>query len=185
MTLLETAAAIRARKVSSTELTTESLRRISQTNPKLNAFITVCEEHALARAAAMDAEIANGFHRGPLHGVPVAHKDLVCTKGIRTTAGSRIFADYIPGHDADIVTRLNEAGAVMVGKTGLHELAYGITSNNPHFGPVRNPWDPNGFPADRAAVQALRSRRIWYRWRPAPIPAGPSGFQRLTAASSG
>jgi aspartyl-tRNA(Asn)/glutamyl-tRNA(Gln) amidotransferase subunit A len=146
MTLLEAAAAIRARKVSSTELTTESLRRISQANPKLNAFITVCDEHALARAAAMDAEIANGFHRGPLHGVPVAHKDLVCTQGIRTTAGSRIFADYIPGHDADIATRLNEAGAVMVGKTGLHELAYGITSNNPHFGPVRNPWDIERIP---------------------------------------
>ncbi len=140
MTLLETAAALRAQKISSVELTGDSLQRISRDNPKLNAFITVTEESARARAAALDAELARGVDRGPLHGIPIAHKDLVETKRVRTTAGSRIFADFIPDRDAAIVTKLEAAGAVMVGKTGLHELAYGITSDNPHYGAIYNPW---------------------------------------------
>ncbi len=146
MTILEAAQAIRAGKVSSVELTRESLRRIDQVNAKINAFITVTPEGALARAVAMDAELAQGTDRGPLHGIPIAHKDLVCTKGVLTTAGSRLFADYIPDQDAAIVRSLNEAGAIMVGKTGLHELAYGITSTNPHYGPIRNPWNTDMIP---------------------------------------
>jgi aspartyl-tRNA(Asn)/glutamyl-tRNA(Gln) amidotransferase subunit A len=143
MTILESAAALRAGKVSSVELTRDSLRRIERDNSKLNAFITVISAPALERAAEMDAELAQGTDRGPLHGVPIAHKDLVCTKGTRTTGGSKIFADFIPDFDAEVVTRLDEAGAVLVGKTGLHELAYGITSNNPHYGAIRNPWNPD------------------------------------------
>ena len=146
MTILESAAALRAGKVSSLELTNDSLARIEQANPKLNAFITVLAESARERAAAMDAELARGIDRGPLHGVPFAHKDIVQTRGIRTTAGSKIFADFVPEEDAEVATRLHDAGAVLVGKTGLHELAYGVTSNNPHFGAIRNPWDLERVP---------------------------------------
>ncbi len=143
MTILEMADALRAKKVSSVELTNDALRKI---DPRLNAFITVDAEGARARASAMDAELSHGIDRGPLHGVPFAHKDLVYTKGIRTTGGSKIFADFVPDHDADIAVNLNNAGAVMVGKTNLHEFAYGITSTNPHYGAVRNPWDLERIP---------------------------------------
>ena len=146
MTILEAAAALRSGKVSSRELTEVSLDRIARANPKLNAFITVVEESARMRAAAMDDELRRGIDRGPLHGVPIAHKDVVETRGVRTTAGSKIFASFVPDQDAAIVTKLNDAGAVMVGKTGLHELAYGITSNNPHYGAIHNPWDLERIP---------------------------------------
>ena len=152
------AAALRARKVSSRELVAHSLREIERLDPKLNAFITVTREAALAEAAARDKELARRIDRGPLHGIPIAHKDLMRTKGVRTTAGSKIFADYLPQRDAAIVTKLREAGAVSLGKTGLHELAYGITSNNPHFGAIHNPWDlariPGGSSGGSAAAVA-------------------------------
>jgi len=152
------AAALRARKVSSRELVTQSLREIERLDSKLNAFITVTREAALTEASARDEELARGIDRGPLHGIPIAHKDLMRTKGVRTTAGSKIFADYLPRRDAAIVTKLREAGAVSLGKTGLHELAYGITSNNPHFGAIHNPWDlariPGGSSGGSAAAVA-------------------------------
>jgi aspartyl-tRNA(Asn)/glutamyl-tRNA(Gln) amidotransferase subunit A len=140
------AAALRRKEISSAELTRECLGRIERFNPTLNAFITIMGDAARARAAQMDAELAAGRDRGPLHGMPIALKDLVYTKGVRTTAGSKLFANFVPAYDATIVTLLEKAGAVVVGKTGLHELAYGITSNNPHFGTVRNPWDPERIP---------------------------------------
>jgi aspartyl-tRNA(Asn)/glutamyl-tRNA(Gln) amidotransferase subunit A len=143
MTILESAAALRAKKISSLELTNEALSRI---DPRLNAFITVTADAARARASAMDEELARGIDRGPMHGIPIAHKDLVYTKGVRTTGGSKISKDFVPDHDADIAINLEQAGAVLVGKTNLHEFAYGITSNNPHFGPVRNPWDTDRIP---------------------------------------
>jgi aspartyl-tRNA(Asn)/glutamyl-tRNA(Gln) amidotransferase subunit A len=146
MTILEMAAALRAKKVSSLELTTEALQKITRENPRLNAFITVTADAARARASAMDAELSHGLDRGPLHGIPIAHKDLVYTKGVRTTGGSKIFMDFVPDHDADIALSLDRAGTVMVGKTNLHEFAYGITSTNPHFGAVRNPWDTDRIP---------------------------------------
>ncbi|HTS77274.1 MAG TPA: amidase, partial [Bryobacteraceae bacterium] len=146
MTIAEAAGALRAKKISSRELTDEALNSIARANPKINAFITVTKDTARARADAMDAELARGHDRGPLHGLPIAHKDLMMTRGVRTTAGSKIFADFVPQEDAAVVRKLDGAGAVMVGKTGLHELAYGITSNNPHFGAVRNPWDPDRIP---------------------------------------
>ena len=96
MTILEAAAALRARKVSALELVNDSLARIARSQPKLNAFITVLEDAARARASALDAEISHGRDRGPLHGIPIAHKDLMMTKGVRTTAGSKIFADFVP-----------------------------------------------------------------------------------------
>ncbi len=153
------AADLRARRVSSRELVTHSLREIERLDSRLNAFITVTGEAALREADARDRELASGIDRGPLHGIPIAHKDLMRTKGVRTTAGSKIYADYIPQRDAAIVSRLYEAGAVSVGKTGLHELAYGITSNNPHFGAIHNPWDvariPGGSSGGSAAAVAV------------------------------
>ncbi len=146
MTILEAASAVRNKKVSCAELTRSALDRIASLNPKYNAFLTVMEEAAAVRARLADEELAKGVDRGPLHGIPVAVKDVFCTKGVRTTCGSKLFEDHVPGHDAAVVEKLQAAGAVIVGKTGLHELAYGVTSNNPHFGAVRNPWDADRIP---------------------------------------
>ncbi len=149
------AADLRARRVSSRELVTRSLRQIERLDSKLNAFLTVTGETALREAEERDRELASGIDRGPLHGIPIAHKDLMRTKGVRTTAGSRIYADYVPRRDAAIVTKLHEAGAVSVGKTGLHELAYGVTSNNPHFGAIHNPWDLARIPGGSSGGSAV------------------------------
>jgi len=146
MTIAEAAQALRSRKISSVELTQQCLDQIAKLNPVLNAFITVTGDSALARAQELDRELAQGVDRGPLHGIPIAHKDLMWTKGVRTTSGSKIFADFVPDRDAPVVQKLAAAGAVMVGKAGLHELAYGITSDNPHFGTIRNPRNPEHSP---------------------------------------
>ena len=146
MTIAAAAQALRSRQVSSVELTQQCLDQIEELNPALNAFITVTGDSALAHAEQLDRELAQGTDRGPLHGIPIAHKDLMWTRGVRTTSGSKIFADFVPDRDAAVVKKLNEAGAVMVGKTGLHELAYGITSDNPHFGTIRNPRNPEHSP---------------------------------------
>ena len=112
----------------------------------MNAFITITEATARATAQELDRELVRGRDRGPLHGIPIAHKDLIWTKGVRTTSGSKLFERFIPDRDAHVVEKLDAAGAVMVGKTGLHELAYGITSDNPHFGTIRNPRNPEHIP---------------------------------------
>jgi aspartyl-tRNA(Asn)/glutamyl-tRNA(Gln) amidotransferase subunit A len=145
-TLTEAAARLRARQVSSLELTEESLRRSRELAPKLNAFLLLLEDQARAAARAADADFARGLDRGPLQGIPVAVKDLFFTKGVKTTAGSKIFADFVPDHDAAVVEKLRAAGAVLTGKLGMHELAFGITNNNAHYGPVRNPWDTDRIP---------------------------------------
>ncbi|MFB3825909.1 MAG: amidase [Bryobacteraceae bacterium] len=154
MTLFEAAGALRARRVSSVELTRAALERIRALNPRLNAFQTVVEERALARARMADKALAEGRDPGPLHGIPIAVKDVFSTRGIPTTCGSRLWADYLPDRDAAVVEKLEAAGAVMVGKTGMHEIAYGITSNNPHFGAVRNPWDPERIPGGSSGGSA-------------------------------
>jgi len=154
VTIVEAGAALRAGKVSAHELTADALRQIAQKNPRLNAFITILEEDALKRADSLDNDLARGIDHGPLHGIPIAHKDCIQTRGIRTTCGSKIFADFVPQVDAEIVSRLNAAGAVTVGKASLHELTYGITSNNPHYGAVRNPWDTERIPGGSSGGSA-------------------------------
>ena len=154
VTILQAAAALRARQVSSVELTDEALARIARLNPKLNAFITVLDDEARARARQADIEIAAGVDLGPLHGVPIAVKDVFATKGHRTTAGSKLFFHNITDYDAAAVEKLKKAGAVIVGKTNLHELAFGITSNNPHFGAVHNPWDTERIPGGSSGGSA-------------------------------
>ena len=122
MNLEETATALRKRTVSSVELVSDSLRRIASLDPKLKAFITITDELAQSQARQADQDLADGRDRGPLHGIPIAVKDVFCTKGVRTTCGSKLFADHIPGHDAAVVERLRAAGAVMVGKTTCMSL---------------------------------------------------------------
>lgn len=158
MTIAEIGVQLRERRISVRELTEQTLRRIGELNPRLNAFITVTDAPARVCAEALDDELARGNVRGPLHGIPVAHKDNIFTRGVRTTSGSKIFAEFIPESNAEIVRQLGDAGAIMNGKTGLHEFAYGITSNNPHFGAIRNPWDleriPGGSSGGSAAAVA-------------------------------
>ena len=141
VTISEMGRRLRAREVSVRELVEESLRAVARENPRLNAFITVTEESARARAVELDEMLGRGVSLGPLHGIPIAHKDCILTRGVRTTGGSKVFANYVPRRDAEVVERLHGAGAVMIGKTGLHELTYGITNINPHYGAVRNPHD--------------------------------------------
>jgi aspartyl-tRNA(Asn)/glutamyl-tRNA(Gln) amidotransferase subunit A len=146
VTLLEAAAALRRREISSAELTASALHRIDRLNPCTNAVQTVMADAAREQAKQADEELARGEGRGPLHGIPIAVKDLFYTKGVRTTGGSKLFEDHVPDHDATLVEWLRAGGAVLVGKTGMHELAYGITSSNPHFGAIRNPWDRDRIP---------------------------------------
>jgi aspartyl-tRNA(Asn)/glutamyl-tRNA(Gln) amidotransferase subunit A len=150
----------RSRKLSPVELTKLMLSRIERLNPKLNAYITVTAELALAQARKAEAELfaprgrKGRRDRGPLHGVPISLKDNIHTAGIRTTAGSKILRDFIPKEDAVAVAQLKDAGAVLLGKTNMHEFAYGVTCNNPHFGPVRNPWDLTRIPGGSSGGSA-------------------------------
>jgi aspartyl-tRNA(Asn)/glutamyl-tRNA(Gln) amidotransferase subunit A len=145
-TISQAAAALRGRKVSAVELATEALRSARRTQPSLCAFITITEELALEQARRADADFSRGVDRGPLQGIPIVLKDVFATAGIRTTCGSKLLEQHVPEHDATVVHKLASAGAVLVGKTNMHELAYGITSSNPHFGFVRNPRDTDRIP---------------------------------------
>jgi aspartyl-tRNA(Asn)/glutamyl-tRNA(Gln) amidotransferase subunit A len=129
------------KKVSPVELTQLYLSRIERLNPKLNAFITVAAESALAEARATERELLRGKRRGVLHGLPVALKDNIWTRNLRTTVGSSILREFQPSEDGTVVRKLRRAGAIVLGKTNLHEFAYGVTSENPHYGAVRNPWN--------------------------------------------
>ena len=134
---------LRRKEISPVEITRECLAHIEKLNPSLNAFITVTEESALAEARAAEDEIVRGIWRGPLHGIPIALKDLIDTAGVRTTSASALHENRVPSEDAEIVRRLRQAGAVLVGKNNLHEFAYGGSSLVSHFGDVHNPWDVN------------------------------------------
>lgn len=140
LTIAEAGRLLRRREVSSVDLTRACVTRILGLEPRLNAFITPTPELALEAAHRADRELARGVDLGPLHGIPVGIKDLCATKGIRTTAGSKILEDWVPDFDAAIVTKLREAGAISLGKLNLHEFAYGTSSANHWYGPVHNPW---------------------------------------------
>jgi aspartyl-tRNA(Asn)/glutamyl-tRNA(Gln) amidotransferase subunit A len=133
---------LRARRLSPVELTEACLGRIERLDPVLNSFITVTADSARAAARTAEARLAKGRWLGPLHGVPVALKDLIDTAGVRTTGASGAFAERVPTHDATVVRKLRAAGAIILGKLNMHECAFGGTSATSHFGPVRNPWDP-------------------------------------------
>ncbi len=141
LTLHDLAAQIRSKQVSPVDATRATLDRIERLNPKLNAYITVTAEQAMAEARAAEQEIASGKYRGPLHGVPVGVKDLCETKGVLTTAGAKFLKNNVPNEDAPVVQKLREAGAVITGKLNMHEWALGTTGLNPHFGACLNPWN--------------------------------------------
>jgi aspartyl-tRNA(Asn)/glutamyl-tRNA(Gln) amidotransferase subunit A len=143
LSLAELSAQIRSGTVSPVEATEACLDRIQAFDPTYNSFITLCAEAALDEARERNAELAAGRWRGPLHGVPIALKDLFNTRGVRTTAGSAVLRKFIPDRDATVVRLLREAGAVVLGKLNMHEYAFGVTNLNPHYGPTRNPVNPD------------------------------------------
>jgi len=154
MTISELAPKIKSRKISPVELVESVLERIEKLNPILNAYITVDAEGALKAARMAERQIARGNYLGPLHGIPVSLKDIYQTKGLRTTAGSKILKNWIPNEDATSVVKLRGAGAVIIAKANLHEFACGSTSENPHFGPVRNPYNTECIPGGSSGGSA-------------------------------
>jgi aspartyl-tRNA(Asn)/glutamyl-tRNA(Gln) amidotransferase subunit A len=155
--IFQVARLFRKRKLSPVELIRILLARIDQLNPQLNAFLTVTPDLALAQAKQAERELSRGKSsrdRGPLHGIPISLKDNINTAGMRTTGGSKILKDFIPQRDATLASQLKQAGAVLLGKNSLHEFAYGITSNNPHFGAVHNPWNLSRIPGGSSGGSA-------------------------------
>ncbi|MGE5248111.1 MAG: Asp-tRNA(Asn)/Glu-tRNA(Gln) amidotransferase subunit GatA [Verrucomicrobiota bacterium] len=157
-TLLEAAREIRTGQISSRQLTEALLSRIEEIEPKVNAYITALPEEARAQAAACDEEQARGALRGPLHGVPIGLKDIFCTRGVRTTCGSRILHNFVPPYDAAVTEKVRAAGAVLLGKQNMDEFAMGSSTETSFFGPTRNPWDlsriPGGSSGGTAAAVA-------------------------------
>jgi aspartyl-tRNA(Asn)/glutamyl-tRNA(Gln) amidotransferase subunit A len=151
---------LRSRQLSPVQLVDAYLDRIQRLDGRVNSFITVTADRARTRARMLETELAAGRWRGPLHGVPIALKDNIDTAGVRTTAASAVFADRVPDADAEVVTRLEKAGAILLGKLNMHEFAFGGTSAISHFGPVRNPWAldriPGGSSGGSGAAVAAR-----------------------------
>ncbi|HET7174535.1 MAG TPA: Asp-tRNA(Asn)/Glu-tRNA(Gln) amidotransferase subunit GatA [Gammaproteobacteria bacterium] len=158
-TLAEMAKELKAKKVSSEELTRTFLERIERHNPRLNAFITVLKEQALTEARGADKRLAAG-EGGTLTGLPIAHKDIFCTAGVKTTCASRMLENFVAPYDATVVARLKQAGTVLLGKTNMDEFAMGSSNETSYFGPVKNPWDetrvPGGSSGGSAAAVAAR-----------------------------
>ena len=168
---------IAARELSSSEATRAALARLELLENKLNAFITVLCEQALAEAKKADEEIARGNYRGALHGVPVTIKDMFEMAGVLTTGGSKILAEWVPETDSALVERLRAAGAIILGKTNLDEFGHGGTSTLSHFGPVHNPWDIERIAGgssggSAAAVARHRAALLWHRDRFISTPPG-------------
>lgn len=159
LTIAELSAGLHAKKFSSEELVKHFLTRITQLDPKLNSFITVCHDNALQNARHADAEIAKGT-AGKLAGIPLAQKDIFCTLGVKTTCGSKMLDNFIAPYDATTVQRFNAAGMVCIGKTNMDEFAMGSSNENSFYGPVKNPWDltrvPGGSSGGSAAAVAAR-----------------------------
>jgi aspartyl-tRNA(Asn)/glutamyl-tRNA(Gln) amidotransferase subunit A len=180
-TLAQLAGDLRARRVSATELTKHFLERIGQFDGALNAFVTVTAEQALARAAAADRRLAKS-EATLLTGIPLAHKDIFCTAGVKTSCGSRMLDNFIAPYDATVVERLQDAGAVMLGKTNMDEFAMGSSNETSYYGPVHNPWDhalvPGGSSGGSAAAVAARLA-------PAATGTDTGGSIRQPAALSG
>jgi len=157
--IAELSAGLRAGTFSSVELTQAYLKRIAQHNAALNSYITICEATALAEAEAADAVIGRG-EAGPLTGIPIAHKDIFCTEGIKTSCGSKMLDNFVAPYDATVVSQFKRAGAVLLGKANMDEFAMGSSNENSYYGPVKNPWDqscvPGGSSGGSAAAVAAR-----------------------------
>jgi len=180
-TLSELAAGLRARRFSSVELVGALLARIEASQPALNAFISVTRDAALAQAAAADRALASGSG-GALTGVPIAHKDIFCTAGVRTTCGSRMLDNFVSPYDATVVRRLRKAGAVMLGKTNMDEFAMGSSNETSFYGPVCNPWNPQLVPGGSSGGSAAA---VAARLVPAATGTDTGGSIRQPAALCG
>jgi aspartyl-tRNA(Asn)/glutamyl-tRNA(Gln) amidotransferase subunit A len=180
-TLTELSSALGAKQVSSVELTRSCLERMRRLNGSLNAFITVDEDYSLACARAADAARARG-EAGPLTGIPLAHKDILCTRALRTTCGSRMLADYRSPYDAHVVEQLDRAGAVVLGKCNMDEFAMGSSNESSHFGPARNPWDRSRVPGGSSGGSAVA---VAARMAPAATGTDTGGSIRQPAAMTG
>ena len=152
-TVAELSKALHLREVSSVELTRAYLQKIATVNEKLNTYITICDEIALAQAEKADQRISSG-DQNPLVGIPLAHKDIFCAKGIKTTCGSKMLENFVSPYDATIVTKLNKAGTVTLGKTNMDEFAMGSSNETSYFGPVKNPWDSTKVPGGSSGGSA-------------------------------
>ena len=146
LTIFELAPKIKARDVSPVEITEAALAQADRLQPHLNSFITILHDQARSQAKRQEETLSQGEYLGPLHGIPIGIKDNISTAGIRTTVGSKVFADHFPDEDARVVTLCKDAGAIILGKENLEEFAAGATSNNPHYGPVHNPWKLDHIP---------------------------------------
>ena len=166
LTIAEAQRLIRRRDLSPLDLVEAYVARIRRLDSRLNAYVTVTEERAVERARALEADLAGGRWRGPLHGIPIGLKDNIDTAGVRTTAGSAVYADRVPAEDAEVVTRLEAAGAIVLGKLNLHEFAYGGTSAFTLSGPVRNPWDVDRIPGGLVGRLGRGGRGAAVRRRP-------------------
>ncbi len=180
-TLKQLAQSLAQKRISSVELAQSYLERIARLNPRLNAFIGVDAEKTLAQARAADVEIAAGRAQA-LTGIPVAHKDIFCAKGWRTSCGSKMLANFVSPYDAHVVARLNAAGAVILGKTNMDEFAMGSSSETSHFGAVRNPWDPARVPGGSSGGSAAA---VAASMAPAAIGTDTGGSIRQPAALCG
>src|SRR5215475_10142315 len=180
-TLAQLIAGLRAKEFSSVELTRLFIERIEASQPKLNAFISITKEQALAQAEAADRDLA-ASRGGALTGVPIAHKDLFCTAGVRTTCGSRMLDNFVSPYDATVVAKLKAAGAVSLGKTNMDEFAMGSSNETSYFGPVRNPWNPDMVPGGSSGGSAAA---VAARLTPMATATDTGGSIRQPAALCG
>ncbi|MDE2235357.1 MAG: Asp-tRNA(Asn)/Glu-tRNA(Gln) amidotransferase subunit GatA [Gammaproteobacteria bacterium] len=181
LTLAELSRELQARRFTSEELTHAYLQRIGRFNPQLNAFITVTQDEALAAARAADARIQRG-DAGPLTGVPLAHKDIFCTAGVKTSCGSKMLDNFVSPYDATVVERLKSAGMVMLGKTNMDEFAMGSSNETSFYGPVKNPWDQKRVPGGSSGGSAAA---VAARLSPAATGTDTGGSIRQPAALTG
>lgn len=182
LSVADASSLIERKEISPVDLVDSCLTQIAATNPAINAYISVYHDQALTVAKASEAMLQAGHWLGPLHGIPIGLKDNIGLKGQKTTAGSKIMAEWKPQRDASVAGRLRSSGAIFLGKTNMHEFAWGGTSDNPHYGPVRNPWNTDRFPAGSSGGSGAA---VAARTCPAALGTDTGGSVRLPAAVNG
>jgi aspartyl-tRNA(Asn)/glutamyl-tRNA(Gln) amidotransferase subunit A len=168
--------------ISPVDLIEATLEKITNLNPKLNAFITVLDKSARQDAKNAESLIKQGEYKGPLHGIPICLKDLIYARGVKSTSGSKILSDFVPDHDSTVVKKLRDAGAIIIGMNNTHEFACGITNINPHYGPSKNPWDPSRMSGGSSGGSAVA---VSAGMIPASIGTDTSGSIRVPSSLCG